>query len=217
MATGGGFLNLAYMAELAVVVNLAYLELKSLRYIQKAKDSVSEVLHKLNDVRKNGDAVVGRDQFMELHSQAKNLFNDDDKELRRSAWYLVNADASKMWHPKCAVMLYAAFQNGKDKTITTSLLAVSVLTILVITILSRLPSFDLTYPVADSILWWSLFVTLFLAIAVPTCLVLMGRHLSLVASKISQDIENRKDNLAISIVDSKIEATTQQQTAASKK
>lgn len=215
MAAGGGFLNLAYMAELAVVVNLAYLELKSLRYIQKAKDSVSEVLHKLNDVRKNGDAVVGLEQFMDLHSQAKNLFNDDDKELRRGAWYLVNADATRMWHPKCAVTLYAAFQNGKDKAITTSLLAVSVLTILIITILSRLPSFDITHPVADNALWWSLFIILFLAIAVPTCLVLMGRHLSLVASKISQDIENRKDSLAISIVSSKLDATNQQQAAAS--
>lgn len=86
----GGFMNLAYMAELAVVVNLAYLELKSLRYIQAARDSVAEILRKLSDDNKNqnGGTVVGNEQFMALYQQAKNIFHDDTDE-REKEWYVI--------------------------------------------------------------------------------------------------------------------------------
>lgn len=216
MAAEGGYLNLAYMAELAVVVNLAYLELKSLRYVQKAKEKVSEVLQKLNDTKKNGNPLGVLDQFMELYKQAKDLFNDQDSEDRRNAWYVFTgsgSDKTRVRYTICAARIYEIFKYDRDKVAATILLFLSVVIIVVITILSKLGVSAESHQLLFMQLWWWLFWVLLLAIVLPTILVLTGRHLGKVAGKISEDIENRKDELALAIVATKIGATTSLQAA----
>jgi ABC-type multidrug transport system fused ATPase/permease subunit len=216
MAAEGGYLNLAYMAELAVVVNLAYLELKSLRYVQKAKEKVSEVLQKLNDTKINGNPLGVLDQFMELYKQAKDLFNDQDSEERRNAWYVIvssGSDKIKVRYTTCAVRIYEIFKHDRDKVAATILLFLSVLTIVIITILSKSAISADSHQFFSIQLWWWLFLVLLLAILLPTILVLIGRHLGKIAGQISEDIENRKDKLALEIVYTNLNATTLRQAA----
>lgn len=201
-------MNLAYMAELAVVVNLGYLELKSLRYIQGARASVNEILKKLSDANKasNGGVVVGNEHFMALYSQAKTIF-DDDSDERNNAWYVVDEAGKKEWFRKSAVYIYSIFLNDRDKKVISGFLFLSVLSIFIMTLLSRLAS-DVSFEVYEACIWWTLFIVLTIGVVIPTLFVILGRYLSKVVGKISKNIESRKDTLAGEIIDGKIDATT---------
>jgi hypothetical protein len=204
----GGFLDLAYMSELAFVVNLAYLELPSHRYIKGARDSVSESLKKLIDSNENQNdgPVKGTEQFFELYSQAKSIFHTD-KNTRRGNWYVLrdlNPD-NKQWFTGRAGWIYEIFVNGRDKWVATILLVIAGFVVVLITILdwylTEISTFNST---AMLFTWWSLFAILMAGILVPTFFVVCGRLLSAAVEKISKNIEDRKDKLAASIIAKKI-------------
>lgn len=192
-----GYLNLAYMAELAVVVSLAYLELKSLRYIQEARVAIEkDVAPALESIRCNGSGNGGVSElFMDLHHQAKNLF-DNDGEARRSAWYTIEADNQKCRYTYSATWFYPFFIGDRDKRIATYLLVGSCVIIVLMTILTKLMPVEFSSGQPGEYIWWAFFGFLFLSITLPTAFILVGRRIKNVSAKISRNIKERKDKLA---------------------
>ena len=197
----GGILSLAYLAELAVVVNLAYLELKSLRYVQNAKATVKSVITGFEGDEDQKTTIPIKS--MPILTQAKNLFSED-KSDRESAWYTEHTNGDKTQFKKCAAWLYWPFVRDSDRTLATVLVVASSLIIFMMTLLTRIePS---TQPVDigiakewtmswawDTVIWWSMFGTLSLSILIPSLLIVAGRRVGSVTDLIAENLQTRFD------------------------
>lgn len=197
----GGILSLAYLAELAVVVNLAYLEIKSLRYVQKAKTTVKSVITGFGGDEDQKTTIPIN--LTPMLTQAKNLFSADNTE-RESSWYIEDAKGEKTRFKKCAAWLYWPFVNDTDRSLATVLVVASSLIIFVMTLLTRIePS---TGPVDigiakewtiswawDTVIWWSMFGTLSLSILVPSLLIVAGWRVGSVTDLIAENLQTRFD------------------------
>lgn len=130
MATG--LMTLAYMAEMAMVFNLAYLELNKGRYIAAPKASV----FKLRDtiaasaiVGNENDWIRGKTKIVD---RLQKLASDDPKE-RQHSWYL---ETDKVKHSDwLACDGYEIFEQERDKGLCQHSLALSVLLLVGITVL----------------------------------------------------------------------------------
>lgn len=192
--SGSGFMSLAYMAELGVVVNLAYLELKSLRYLGDAKKYIEETTQSLQgESVKNGNH--NQHIFIDLHKQVRELFSDD-KTQRDAAWYVVSSGVEKKYFKGCSGIFYERFYKERDRVWSTRYLCAATLVIVLMTLITQIASEGWVGSTEGVILWWSFFATLFLSIAVPACYIMMGRRLNKVSRRIMDDIRERKNQIA---------------------
>jgi hypothetical protein len=188
-------MNLAYMAELAVVVNLAYLELKSLRYVADARIAIKdEVAQGLEFKPVNGNGHESSQLFAELILQVANLFSDTC-EKRRSAWYVREAEKEN-YFSFVSDWCYPIFMKKADRKISTLLLMVACMIIVAMTLLSRVASEEFNASWPGCFIWWLFFGLLSLAMLMPVVFVAAGRRIKNCLALITLNLKERKADYA---------------------
>ncbi|MBC5764143.1 hypothetical protein [Ramlibacter albus] len=189
------------MAELSFVVNLAYLELKSLRYLKNAQDMMDEVKLGLNDRRLSSGASI--EQFMELYTQVKNMFCADSTD-RSAAWYVVN-NGGKLRFKKCATMLFPLFSHEYDRRLSTGLLVISALSVFTITLISRLAPDAWQSTSEATFLWYAIMTLLTAGLVFPSAFIFLGREMKQISERIALDVKSRKAEIASAIMHSQLQ------------
>lgn len=161
----GGFLQLAYIAEVAIVFNLAYSELRDRRYVECAENTINVLRSKL------GTAYISIDHsslYAHLHG-----LTSTDKKQRRSAWACCDKDGFRfvVWSWFLSEWIYPFFTTRRDKSYAINCIGVTAVLIVISTIL------DHYLPELVEALWWQMFVMVFICLLWPVVTIFCGRRM----------------------------------------
>jgi hypothetical protein len=197
-----GFLNLAYMAELGVVVSLAYRELESLRYVEDARSNIDRhVIPGLELCKCNGTAGGNNsDVFIELYTQVKNLFVAQS-DMRHGSWYKVIAGNQRCYYKYSSKWLFPLFMNAGDRRFASWSMVCSSAIIVLMTLLTKTMDASFSEEILGAVTWWVFFGLLAASMGGLAILVLAGRRVRNVLTEMTQDILERKQVLGTEMLD----------------
>lgn len=159
-----GFLELAYLGEISIVFNLAYAELKSERYFQKAQKIISELRAKLEY-----NEYIHRD-LSDLFSRLANI----DSKLagkRRNAWSNGEEGLRKsliIWF--FADCCYGFLDNQHDKRVAMWAVFITSMILIFATINDHFH-----WVPSDGYSWFLCFFLLMICLVYPPLVILAGR------------------------------------------
>lgn len=178
-----GFLGLAYIAEVSVVFNLAYSELRDGRYIECAESTISTLRNKIG---KSERIAI---EHLELYTHLDGLTNPISTK-RRSAWACRDDERKWLgiWNWFLSDLAYPFFINRKDKLYAVRSCALSVAIIVILTLFDHYPVMLDQLQISEHINAgiWCLFLTgLLICMLYPVFTVFIGRSMMKRVSKVS--------------------------------
>lgn len=186
-----GLLSLAYIAELAVVFNLAYAELEKDRYLKRSNEKIDKIRTQIDN--SNHEAIVSSNlqRFASLINQVKNLQSEDVTQ-RCAAWHITitknKVDQPKYfgWHAR----FYSFFAKQKDKTLAYVFIVATVVIVFLSTIFSYKEDIITDY---YCVTWISFFSLLTISLVYPIFIIHVGRsmqqNLALIVEEVNQSFE----------------------------
>lgn len=181
-----GILSLAYMGELGVVFNLAYIELKKTRYLEFIRENIKNTTAKFTAPTIQDDAVVKQQQL--ILNKLRDMLSPN-KRIRKQAWthYKKGVVEDVEHFDFIAGWVYDFFDKEWDKLIAQFMLTASGIAVLAMTILGYSTSLS-TLVNPDSI-WRFLFYILFVTNIFPVLCILVGRRMRSRAKKCTDSFE----------------------------
>lgn len=228
-------MTLAYMAEISVVFNLAYMELRSARYLKNAAKTVQAVRTALEDAKEHIPTGSTQEEKTERAFRTKldDLFSYDT-EKRVAAWRTGDVTNDRLKTRKFGLssrwifpmfrpisdginledVLFAAKTNETleynswDKRVCSAFLLATVCILIACTVLSQI-GVNLGPECCESnfvsITWWFFFIMLLAGILAPAIFVKIGRKLAGDAEKISVDMTQQFESSSKVSFDAKTE------------
>lgn len=181
-----GILSLAYMGELGVVFNLAYLELKKTRYLEFIRENIKNTASKFTAPTLQDDAVVKQQQL--ILNKLRDMLSPN-KRIRKEAWthYKKGVVEDVEHFDFIAGWIYDFFDKEWDKFIAQMMLAASGAAVLAITVLGYSTSLSTFF---DPNSTWRLFFGILLAANLfPVICIITGRRMRNRAKKCTDSFE----------------------------
>lgn len=182
-----GLMSLAYMAELGVILNLAYGELKKTRYVDRMRvrlDNVKSTIQPVEGAANDDDEV---EKGVELREQLDNILKSETL-LRKKSWHIHKHQDIK-YCDYYAGWVFQFFDGGKDKRVAEFFLFLSGLLIILMTIFNYYNLENLNFYVITLKTWDTIFTLLLIANIVPVVFIIMGRLMSATVFKIVDSIK----------------------------
>lgn len=177
-----GFLELAYLGEIAIVFNLAYHELRADRYFERLATTIKELKSKLEPAQD-----IAR-EHTDLFHQLDNI-DSPQSSRRRKAWTLDDHDRP-LFTWLLAGPTFGAFNSGKDKKYCMWALGIVTAIMILITTLDHLhvaPDTD----ILGVSCWWFLASLLVASLLYPVITIWFGRAMRKHIELVADTIENR--------------------------
>lgn len=194
-----GLMSLAYLGELGVVFNLAYIELKKTRYIEQIKQHLIET-------KKTIEVVDASDEMFNLNNQIGDMLSKDSK-ARKMAWLEHKNNGDGNHHDIFAGYIFNFFDLERDKGISQFLLIVSAFLIPVLTVFNYY-EWNVIVLGKDYILdaWWTFFWLLVLTNFLPGLFVYLGREMKETAMKCTNSIKSEYTKIGQKMINSAIQS-----------
>lgn len=177
-----GFLGLAYIAEVSIVFNLAYSELRNRRYVEYAEGKINILRSKLGK-----QEMILRDHSL-LYSHLDGL-TDNDPKKRNTAWACCDQDGFR--HNAYSWFLsrnaYPFYMDRRDKAGAMWCCGLSVLIIIFATLLDH---FEKIQPPLPEYFWCIYLTILLLCIIYPVATVFVGRKMMKRLDKVASHLED---------------------------
>lgn len=181
--SSGGFLGLAYLAEISIVFNIAYSELRSDRYFEKAEKTIQILRDKIG----NGSTVER--EKASLYTSLDNIDNKSDNKARRAAWSC--CEQNGIWSKICSFVLpeyfYPFFKNRHDKNLIVWCVSITTIILFAATLLDHFEhSLNLS---SNAYVWCTLLTLLTICLIYPVVTIILGRSMQARLEDISKFLQ----------------------------
>ncbi len=186
-----GFLSLAYVAELSVVFNLAYAELKKDRYLKKSEVEIERIMLQVLSDKNSATESPSFPKSAAIYTQVSNL-GSEDRLQRSGAWKIEKANNNggkpKNIYFRRASFFYAIFKRQTDKLVSYLSIGITALIIVLCTLLDHTSGVLPTSSI--EVCWWMCYIFLTLSLVLPLFFIYSGRDMSSKLETIIDAISN---------------------------
>jgi ABC-type multidrug transport system fused ATPase/permease subunit len=192
-----GLMSLAYMGEMGIVFNLAYIELKKTRYLEVIKDHIEKNKRVMNPIKLDDD--VERFQLMNRLKAQLDEMLDSSKMKRKLAWVRYKGEEDVVHYDFLSGEVIDWFEREVDKVWSQFMVVVSSLCILIMTMIVGIEALK---QYETQLIWYVLFAALLVTNIVPLIFVLLGRLLKKRARQCTESIQSRFTKISSSAIES---------------
>lgn len=180
-------MSLAYLGEMGIVFNLAYIELKKARYLDYIKSHINHTKKQI-EIITTGDYLSAH-EMARLNVKLEEML-DKSKAKRKEAWVEYANGKDDANHPDFfSGTVYDFFEEEKDKRIAECLVVATSLAMLAMTLISNLDS--LAYINSVHATWNVLFSVVFVSNLAPLVFIILGRMMKAKACACTTSILNK--------------------------
>ncbi|MEQ1663713.1 MAG: hypothetical protein ABL877_13555 [Thiobacillus sp.] len=198
-----GLMSLAYLGELGVVFNLAYIELKKTRYIEQIKQHLAETKKVIEVVEASNEQQM---EMFSLNHQIDDMLSKDNK-ARKKAWLEHKNNGDGTHHDIFAGYVFNFFDIEKDKDISQFLLCVAAFSIPVLTIFNYYDWNVITFANYGHLdAWWTFFWLFVLTNLIPGLFVYTGRGMKETAMKCTESVKMEYTKIGQKMISNAIES-----------
>lgn len=194
-----GYLSLAYLAEISIVFNLAYTELKKGRYHKESEKDISRILLQVD----NGQHAVGANfrELAEIFIQAQNLNSSSILE-RLAAWYeaRTNNPSNRKKYYRYSAFAYPIYRKSLDLSISYCIIAITTLIVMICTYFDHIGMTPHDELYNGHISWKTFYFVLTCSILSPVFFIYTGRKMSRDLARIATYINDTFNQLTTNII-----------------
>jgi hypothetical protein len=192
-----GIMSLAYMGEMGIVFNLAYIELEKTRYFDAIRNQIERSKKIINPIEFVHD--IEKYQLMsKLQAQLDEML-DPSKMKRKLAWVRYKGEDDVQHFDFLSGTVVDWYEREIDKIWSQVMVMVSSVCVLIMTVIAGPNTF---HSYDTPLTWYLLFWLLLIANLIPLLFVVLGRMLKVRAQQCTDSIQSRFTKISSSAIES---------------